>query len=152
MVIAGISTKTEYDKYVWQKMINSFTANLSLPNILLEGLLPESYMQLYEYADICLIPLENSDWHSCKSNIKILECACKKAPVIVSNVEPYSRDIDAPVLWVNNQKDWYKHIKRLLNNEEERKEYGERLYEWARSKYELTSVNSIRKRAFESLI
>ena len=152
MVIGGYTDSDPYSKYVWDRMFNSLTANKRLPYMKLSSLEPINYMQLYEYADIMLVPLEKSEWHSCKSNIKILEAATKKVPVICSNVEPYSRDKDAPVFWVNSQKDWFVHLKDLILNPNKRIDYGEKLYEWAKEKYDLIKVNEGRKAAFENLI
>lgn len=152
MVIGGYTDSDPYSKYVWDRMFNSLTANKRLPYMKLSSLEPINYMQLYEYADIMLVPLEKSDWHSCKSNIKILEAATKKVPVICSNVEPYSRDKDAPVFWVNSQKDWFVHLKDLILNPNKRIDYGEKLYEWAKENYDLIKVNEGRKAAFENLI
>jgi glycosyltransferase involved in cell wall biosynthesis len=108
-------------------------------------------MAIFAHADIMLVPLEQSDWHACKSNLKLLEAACKKIPVICSKVAPYSND-DAPVLWVEKQSDWYKHMNYLLNNPEAAVELGQQLYEWAIREYNFADINGRRKAAFENLI
>ena len=106
---------------------------------------------MYENADICVIPLEQSDWHACKSNLKILEAASKRLPVIVSNVPPYNIDADAPVLWVNKQSDWFNYINLLVNNPNLREQLGNALYEWAKKKYNFTEVNNSRRQAYSNL-
>lgn len=152
MVIGGYTDSDPYSKYVWDRMTASLTANGRLPYMKLSSLEPINYMQLYEYADIMLVPLEKSEWHGCKSNLKLLEAATKKVPVICSNVEPYSRDEDAPVFWVNSQKDWFIHLKDLILNPNKRLDYGEKLHEWAKEKYNLFNHNETRKAAFKNLI
>jgi glycosyltransferase involved in cell wall biosynthesis len=152
MVLGGYYGYNAVDKKIWDRMFSYYTDGGQLPNIKLEGMLPEHYMELYEYADVCLIPLENSFWHQCKSNIKVLEAAAKKCAVIVSSVEPYSRDADMPVLWVNKSADWFTNINLLINNKELIKEYGETLYEWAKTKYDFNRINQGRKTAFENII
>jgi hypothetical protein len=109
-------------------------------------------MKMYEEADIMLIPLENTAWHSSKSNLKMLEAATKKVPVICSAVEPYINDKEAPVMWVRNQSDWYRHTKYLVKNKNAREDYGEKIYEWAKAKYDLLKVNENRRTAFADLI
>jgi glycosyltransferase involved in cell wall biosynthesis len=153
--------KNEINKYalagairteeIWQRMFSSFTAGGSLPYAKLHGTGPNNYMQMYENADIMVIPLENSDWHGCKSNLKILEAASKRIPCIVSNVLPYSYDSDAPVFWVNSQKDWFSHLNYLILNPEARADAGNKLYEWAKAKYNLADINTRRRAAFENL-
>jgi hypothetical protein len=152
MVLAGYNDTDPVTKYIWDCMFNSFTCNGSLPYTKLHSLEPINYMQHYEYADIMLVPLEKTDWHGCKSNLKMLEAACKKVPVICSNVEPYNRDKDAPVFWVNSQKDWFIHLKDLILNPNKRIDYGEKLYEWAKENYSIFDINRTRKAAFENLI
>ena len=149
MVIGGYNDDNEQSKAIWDRMLSYFTQGL--PYMKLHGTSPTSYMQMYENADIVVIPLEDTDWHRSKSNLKILEAAAKRLPVIVSNVEPYSLDKDAPVLWVNSQKDWFEHLKYLILNPDARVELGNKLYEWAKEKYSLETVNERRFAAFSDL-
>lgn len=151
MVIGGYNDSDEGTRQTWHKIFSHFTAGGQLPHAKLHAVPPTSYMQMYEYADIMVIPLEDTEWHSCKSNLKIIEAACKKIPCIVSNVPPYNLDADCPVRWVNNKKDWFEHLKYLILHAEERIKEGQLLYEWATKKYNLTDVNAKRKRAFEHL-
>lgn len=151
MVIGGFTDTDEVSKAIWVRMFSSFTAGGNLPYMRLHGTGPANYMQMYENADIMVIPLEDTEWHSCKSNLKVLEAACKRIPVIVSNVGPYNQDKDAPVLWVNNQRDWFEHLNYLINRPDERERLGNELYNWANEKYNLEKVNERRFEAFSSL-
>ena len=151
MVIGGYNDSDEFSKLIWDRMFSSFTNGGQLPYMKLHGTLPNNYMQMYENADIMLIPLEASVWHSAKSNLKILEAACKRIPCIVSNVEPYNRDRDCPVLWVNSQADWFKHLNFLIHNKSARDDMGNQLYEWAKENYSIEKINKGRIEAFESL-
>jgi len=151
MVLGGWNDSDEYTKSIWQRMFSSFTVGGKLPYMKLHGTGPTNYMQMYENADIMVIPLEDSDWHACKSNLKILEAAAKHIPVIVSNVAPYNQDKDAPVLWVNSQKDWFTHLNYLINDKQAREDMGNKLYEWAKAKYSIENINISRRAAFASL-
>ena len=141
----------EHTEAIWQRIFNSFTAGGKLPYMKLHGTLPSCYMQMYENADIMVIPLEDSPWHACKSNLKILEAASKRIPCVVSNVRPYNTDADAPVFWVNSQKDWFSHLNYLILNPKARLDAGNKLYEWAKSKYNIADVNDRRRKAFADL-
>jgi glycosyltransferase involved in cell wall biosynthesis len=147
MVLGGYT-----ESMTWRRMFSSFTSGGELPYMKIEGLPPSEYMSMYEHADIMLVPLEESRWHSCKSNLKLLEAAAKKIPVICSRVPPYSVDEDAPVLWVEKQSDWYKQMKYLINDKEARENYGQRLFEWANRKYNFAAINRQRQSAFADLI
>lgn len=150
MVMGGYNDSDLLTKSIWDRMFSMFTGNL--PSLKLHSVSPTNYMDMYNYADIVLIPLEESDWHGCKSNLKILEAAAKKLPVICSNVAPYNMDVDAPVLWVNNQKDWFKYINLLINNPSLRQQLGEQLYAWATKRYNFKEINRNRYEVFESII
>jgi hypothetical protein len=152
MVLAGYNDSDPNTKRIWNNMFNDFTNYGNLPYTKLHSLEVHNYMQLYEWADIMLVPLENTWWHSCKSNLKLLEAATKAIPVICSHVQPYSNDTDAPVLWVKSQKDWFIHIKDLILNPNKRLDYGQALKEWANRKYNLFEVNKRRRELFADLI
>ena len=151
MVIGGFTDTDEYSRSIWQRMFSAFTAGGQLPYMKLHSTPPTTYMQMYEHADIMVIPLENTEWHSCKSNLKVLEAASKRIPVIVSNVAPYNHDPDMPVLWVNSQKDWFSHLNYLILNADARAEYGNKIYDWANKKYNIKEVNQRRFVAFSDL-
>ena len=150
MVMGGYNDSDAYTKSIWDKMFSMFTGNL--PSIKLHSASPTQYMDMYNFADIVLIPLEDSEWHSCKSNLKILEAAAKRLPVICSNVAPYNMDVDAPVLWVNNQKDWFRYINLLTNNPSLRENLGNELYAWASKRYNFKEINQQRYDAYKSII
>jgi glycosyltransferase involved in cell wall biosynthesis len=155
MVLGGYNDINSASKIAWDRIVSHFTNARKLPYQLLHGTIPTKYMQMYEDADIMLIPLQQSDWHSCKSNLKLLEAASKKIPCIVSKVEPYyngEQDNDMPVLWVNYQSDWYKLMNYLINNKSAREDYGEKLYEWAKERYDIRDTNVGRREAFADLI
>ena len=152
LVLGGYTDTDENSKYYWDKLWHLFTNGGRIPNRKLNGTLPNEYMTHYEHADIMVIPLEDSPWHACKSNLKILEAASKRLAVICSDVEPYNKDKDAPVLWVKKQGDWFKHIHFLVNNPQERIRMGNDLYEWAKNKYNYESIGATRRQAFGDLI
>lgn len=152
MVLGGYNNTNDMSAYIWDRIASFYTNNKRLRFKILHGTTPMHYMNMYSEADICVIPLEKSDWHSCKSNLKILEAAVKGVPVIVSKVEPYSLDFDAPVFWVESQKDWNKYLKLLINDVNLREDYGKKLKEWAKQKYDIQDVNKRRREAFADLI
>ena len=149
MVMGGYNDTDPLTKSIWDRMFSMFAGKH--PSMKLHSTSPTNYMDMYNFADIVVIPLEDSDWHGCKSNLKILEAAAKKLPVICSNVAPYNLDTDAPVLWVNNQKDWFKYINLLINNPSLRIQLGNELYAWATKRYNFKEINEQRNVAFKSI-
>lgn len=111
-----------------------------------------SYMTVYDDADCSIVPLCLNDFNACKSNLKLLEAASKKLPVIVSWVPPYRDDADAPVLWVKKPEDWHHHMKYLSENRDVAKRMGQALHDWAFKKYNLDHWNKVRFELYQRLV
>jgi len=146
-VIAGYN---EGEKPVWDKMIAAFTNGLKLNPTIYQYNEVTKYMAAYADSDISLIPLVDSKFNAMKSNLKVLETAAKKNPAIVSNVHPYRGFY--PACHVNSQKDWYYWIKLLTNDEDARKHYGNALYEYCNTNFNLHKVNKERFAIYSKLI
>ena len=73
MVIGGYDDANDMSKFIWEKMVSYFTSARQLPYHIVKGTTPDKYMEMYQNADIMLIPLLSSEWASCKSNLKILD-------------------------------------------------------------------------------
>ena len=132
--LCGVDTKRESP--TWNSMISTFALAKSY-NIY--GSLPLlDYLNHYESADVCLIPLEESTFNSCKSILKIIEAALTGTPCIVSNTLPYSELSECPgILWVNKPSDWIKHIKFITKNPDWIKPAGEALHKYISIRYDI---------------
>jgi hypothetical protein len=134
----------------WGRMINDYMCGFKVDGYIRSALPVDQYMNFYNEADACLVPLVDSKFNSMKSNLKVLEAATKNAPVICSNVKPYS---DCKhIIPVNNQSDWFTNIKKVVKDAIYRKEMGIANGEWCRENFDLVKVNKSRKQVFESLI
>ena len=151
MVIGGYNAAPD-SIAVCENMLASISLDGKLPNKAIHVLPSNSYMTMYRNADIMVIPLEDNEFNSCKSILKVLEAASKKIPVIVSNVKPYSQFKDMPVLWINSPKDWFTHLNYLILNSKERIDLGIKLYEWAKERFNLDLMNAKRNAAFNTLV
>lgn len=151
MIIGGYDPVNDYSKYLWDQMINSFTANRSLKHEILNAKPVLEYMELFRHADVMLVPLKPTEWSSYKSNLKLLEAAVKGIPVICQAVEPYIFDKDAPVLWVHKTEDWFKHMNFFIHNKNAREDYGQKIHEWALKNYNLRTINEARRAALADL-
>lgn len=143
--LAGYHHTATDKSRIWPKMENIMSAGGKMVNYRRIGNMPlQQYMNVYNEADAALIPLESNFFNSCKSNLKLLEAGCKKLPAICQRVPPYSDCGDAPVLWVDRQTDWHKHIRYLSSNPDKAAELGQQLHEWALAKYNLFDWNNVR--------
>ena len=145
-VIAGYN---DAEQEIWNKMCMWFSDNYNIPTTIYRFTETIKYMSAYADSDISIIPLVESKFNSMKSNLKVLETAAKKNPAIVSNVHPYK---DLPVLYVNNQKDWFKHTRDLVNDESMRNELGLKLFEYCNENYNLYKINLKRNDIYSKLL
>jgi hypothetical protein len=135
---------------VWGKMINDYLCGFKVDGYIRGALPVDQYMNFYNEADACLIPLVDSKFNSMKSNLKVLEAATKNAAVIASNVKPYC---ECPhIISVNNQGDWFTNIKKVVKDAIYRQEMGIANGEWCRENFDLVKVNKLRSQVFESII
>jgi len=134
----------------WGRMINDYLCAFKVDGYIREALPVDEYMKFYNEADACLIPLVDSKFNSMKSNLKVLEAATKNAPVIVSNVKPYS---ECPyIIPVGHQGGWFENIKKVVKDAIYRQEMGLANGEWCREKFNLLKVNELRSQVFKSII
>lgn len=145
----GFSLAGWKDQPIWRAIESVFSDLPGYKRIKAHDL--SNYMQVYDGAQCSIVPLQDNDFNSHKSNLKLLEAAAKQIPVIVSSVAPYIDDAEAPVLWVEQPGDWVKHMKRLSENPNEAKDLGMKLSEWARANYHLDHWNKVRFQLYESL-
>jgi glycosyltransferase involved in cell wall biosynthesis len=134
---------------VWGRMINDYMCGFKLDGYIRSALPVDQYMNFYNEADVCLVPLIDSKFNSMKSNLKVLEAATKNAPVICSNVKPYSEC--KYIIPINNQKEWFKNIKKVVKEPLYLQEMGLANGEWCRENYNLIKVNQIRSQIFKSI-
>jgi glycosyltransferase involved in cell wall biosynthesis len=130
----------------WSAMASSYTNGLQMPGVLLDGKPVEKYYELYQYADICLIPLKKSKFNRNKSNLKILEAANMGIPVVVSAVDPYLGFPNELVNYVRTQTDWYLHIRKLVRDREFARQQGQALKEYVERVYNFDKINEARCR------
>ena len=134
----------------WGRMINDYLCGFNVDGYIREALPVDEYMNFYNEADACLIPLVDSKFNSMKSNLKVLEAATKNAVVIASNVKPYS---DCPhIIPVTHQGGWFENIKKVVKDAIYREEMGLANGEYCREHFNLVKVNKLRSQVFESII
>lgn len=84
---------------------------------------PEALMKLN--IDIALVPLVDSPYNQCKSNIAVQEFGMLKIPVVAS---PTENQKDMPIDYAKSNFEWYSAIEKLVKNKKYRKAQGENLY------------------------
>ena len=122
-----------------------------------------SYATNYDLFDISIAPLKESPFNKVKSQLKVIEAGFHKKALIAQDFGPYTIDIknmyqrggnidrngNAILIPSNkNNKFWFKHLKRLVENPELIKIMGENLYETVNGKYDMRSVCEERKNLY----
>ena len=81
--------------------------------------------------DIAIAPLEDIPFNHAKSNIKFLEAAMLKIPMVASDVTPYRCIQHGKTGYLaSNFVQFKKYLKLLIENEKLRKEIGENAYQY----------------------
>ena len=149
-IFCGFEPDNPFSLPIWSRMINDYLCGFSVEGYVRAALPVTEYMNFYNEADVCLIPLVGSKFNSMKSNLKVLEAAAKNACVIASDVLPYQRENN--ILKVQSQADWFKLIKKVTKDHIYRKEIGLANGEHCRTFFNLNKVNQLRKQIFESCL
>ena len=125
------------------------------------------YATNYNYFDVSMAPLVDTDFNVNKSQLKIIEAGFHKKAIIASEVRPYTLDLINSIekggtfntkgnsLLVSsskNHKDWGKHMVRLIQNPNLVKDLGEKLYETVKDTYSLRKVSADRVQFLKTII
>lgn len=125
-----------------------------------------SYAKNYSYFDVLLAPLKNHIFNRVKSQLKVIEAGFKHKAIIASSIGPYTIDLvhafkdgkltdsgNAILIDENrNHKDWYKYMRKIIEQPEIAKILGERLYETVSEKYSLINVTRNRRNIYINLL
>jgi glycosyltransferase involved in cell wall biosynthesis len=111
-----------------------------------------NYGRIYDLMDACIVPLLESKFTACKSNLKLLEAGFKGKPCIVSRVAPYTDDFtDNEVLFVDTKYDWYKNMLMLHENPNLLFDLKDALMDKVQA-FEIKKVNVIREQLYTTII
>lgn len=139
--------KNEPYRRIWTQEINQYALN-------------------YNNFEVSLAPLYESQFNSCKSQLKVIEAGFHKKALISSEVVPYTLDLinavdegnfnkNGNALLVNpkrNHKQWAQHMKKLITNPNMVEDLGNRLYETVKDKYSMKNVSKDRVDFLKSII
>jgi spore maturation protein CgeB len=103
--------------------------------------------------DIGLIPLKDTTFNRCKSELKMLEMGAKKVSVIVSDEYPYTNIAkNKKNCLTANKKEWFKQMKKLITLPELRSELSENLYNEVKENHNIEKVNELRLELYKQTI
>lgn len=147
-------TETEFDssnkryRRVWTQPVSKYASN-------------------YNLFDISLAPLVPSEFNANKSQLKVIEAGFHKKALIASDTQPYNLDLIGAIEYggkfndkgncllvstSKNHKQWFQHMKRLVDNPNMIEDLGNKLYETVKDRYSLKNVSKNRTEFFKSII
>lgn len=126
-----------------------------------------SYASNYNLFDISLAPIEENIFNKVKSQLKVIEAGFHKKAIIAQNFGPYQIDLKNSSLfggeWDNggnailidsnkNHKDWFKYIKKMVEEPELIQQLSTNLHNTISSKYSIDAVSDERRKLYLDLI
>ena len=134
------------NNYVWDSILYKFNGSTGVlrPQVVVSAAqAPNEYGNFYRLFDCALAPLEDNKWNNCKSELKIIEAAAYKLPVIASNVNPYINHAENyGVHFTDNTPDaWYKSMKHFLDSPESARILGDNNYHYCKEHHDLDKIN-----------
>ena len=115
------------------------------------------YGKHYNHCDVCLAPIAKNTFNKVKSELKIIEAGMKKKVLIAQDYGIYKEILEHGetgflVPEARNHKDWYKHIKHLINDKSEVERISNNLYNYVKDRYSLENVTKDRVKIYHELI
>jgi glycosyltransferase involved in cell wall biosynthesis len=141
IVIAGYHESPFFDI-----LVQNLTGGV-IPHRFSNWLPSEEYMYGYE-GDIMILPSKDTEFNGYKSNLKVLEAAALKMPIIVSEAEPY---LGMPVNYFKGEKEFIEQVELLVNSKKERELAGNLLYDVVVKQYSLSNYSQIRTSIYEDI-
>jgi len=115
------------------------------------------YAKVLDETDIMIAPLANNHFNNMKSNLKQVECWSRKLPVVCSDIPPYNvygKHMENCILIPtkkNAHKYWIKYLKKLILDDNLRKEIGENLYNDFKTSHNLKYVAEKRIKFYNNI-
>lgn len=126
-----------------------------------------NYAKHYRNVDVLLVPLDNNEFNSVKSELKFVEAGFTKTAVIASNFGPYTIgsnsmfkkggviDETGNCILIDQSKahkDWAKYIIKLAENPELITKLQENMYNHVKDKYDIRNITVQRAEWYKSII
>jgi glycosyltransferase involved in cell wall biosynthesis len=145
---------------IWHKFEAIFSDNLKATSdqYIRRNTLPITrYGEHYNHVDVCLAPLVQHTFNECKSELKIVETGLRRKVLIASDLYIYKELLThgKNALLVDPKKDhrdWYTYIKRVILDEELRKDLALGLYNLTYPKYTIQEATKIRAEFYKEIV
>jgi len=142
------NVENEPYRRVWTKPISTYASN-------------------YNLFDISLAPIEENIFNKVKSQLKVIEAGFHKKALIAQDFGPYQIDLvdmherggelnpngnALLVPSIKNHKQWFQHIKKLIENPDLIEKLANNLYETVKDQYSMDAVTKQRAEWYKKII
>lgn len=125
------------------------------------------YFQHFNEVDVLLVPLQETEFNSCKSQLKAIECCFSHTAIIASNFGPYKIDLvnafekggtinpNGNALLVDSKKgvkDWARFITKCVENPDLVKMLQDNIYKDLHEKYDLRNITKERMEFYKKIL
>jgi hypothetical protein len=117
-IVGGYNDINDYSKKVWLRIIDLFKGKARV----FRTRDIDTYMYLYNEADIVLAPLVYNGQNKAKSELKVLETACKGAIILGSEMYKDKLNYEGLIL-TDDEASYYKWIKQLVEAKDQLPEF-----------------------------
>ena len=161
-------TSEAYKEFLLQSIPDSEWANVDNERYVRQWTRDiNNYMTQYDTVDVLLVPLAESKFNSCKSQLKLVEAAFKDTAVVCSDFGPYQIDTvgliekggiinpNGNVILIDeskNHKAWAKAIEKLANNPELIETLKTNLRNTIVPKYNLKTLSDERLKIYKEVL
>jgi glycosyltransferase involved in cell wall biosynthesis len=161
-------TSEAYKEFLLQSIPDSEWANVDNERYVRQWTRDiNNYMTQYDTVDVLLVPLAESKFNSCKSQLKLVEAAFKDTAVVCSDFGPYQIDTvgliekggiinpNGNAILIDeskNHKAWAKAIEKLANNPELIETLKTNLRNTIIPKYNLKTLSDERLKIYKEVL
>lgn len=116
-----------------------------------EGTRADIYGTYYSEIDIVLAPLTNTKFNRYKSELKIVEAAAYKLPILVSKVEPYTNHRNNLGVFFVTNNDWTTPLTKLIESDKS-KDIGLINHAYCDVYHNIAAINHTRFEVLQSVV
>lgn len=119
---------------------------------IVQGVSVWEYGEVYKHFDFVIAPLVDNNFNNCKSELKILEAAAYKIPIICSDCLPYLYHTGNDGVLFTKQNNWKASIEKMIDvGHSVRQSMGESNYKFCNIYHNLQLHNLTRLAVYEGL-
>jgi len=117
MLTDSLKTLEKYEPIYCNELKRLITPKeINKPYRRIEAMDVFDFPEVYDNIDISVIPLQDNEFNSCKSELKLIEAGFKDCAAMVSNVKPYTIVANKQNSFLLSEKNFFEWQRYIINN------------------------------------